>query len=83
MGRNYFSDYEGYDLDGDGVGDVPFRVSELSSTLAGEHELLKFFLATPAMQAIDAVAHAVPVLDSRVLLEDSAPLMRAPEIRSP
>jgi nitrous oxidase accessory protein len=77
---NHFTDYEGYDLNGDGVGDVPYRVSELSSELADRHPALKFFFGTTAMHLIDAIAHAVPVLDSHALLADGAPLMRAPEV---
>ncbi len=77
---NHFTDYEGYDLDGDGVGDVPYRVNELSTELADSHPSLKYFYGTTAMQLIDAIAHAIPVLDSHTLLADAAPLMRAPEI---
>jgi nitrous oxidase accessory protein len=80
---NHFSDYEGYDLNGDGIGDVPHRVSALSSELADEHPALKFFHGTTAMHLVDAVAHAVPVLESRVLLEDKAPLVRSPEVAQP
>jgi nitrous oxidase accessory protein len=77
---NHFTDYEGYDLDGNGVGDVPHRVSELSTELADRHPALKFFYGTTAMHLVDAIAHAVPVLDSHTLLADGAPLMRAPEV---
>ncbi len=80
---NHFSDYEGYDLDGDGVGDVPHRVNALSSELSELHPTLKFFHGTTAMQLVDAMAHAVPVLGSRTLLADRAPLVRSPEVRLP
>ncbi len=80
---NHFSDYEGYDLDGDGVGDVPYRVSALSSELADEHPALQFFHGTAAMQLVDAIAHAIPVLDGRTILADAAPRVRAPEVALP
>jgi nitrous oxidase accessory protein len=80
---NHFADYEGYDLDGDGRGDVPHRVSALSSELADAHPALKLFHGTTAMQLVDAVAHAVPVLESRALLEDPEPLVRSPEVALP
>ena len=80
---NHFSEYEGYDLNGDGIGDVPFRVSALSAELADAHPALKFFHRTAAMNLIDAIAHAVPVLESRTLLADNAPLARAPEVPLP
>lgn len=80
---NHFSDYEGYDLDGDGVGDVAHEVKMLSSALADKHPSLKLFHSTPAMAAIDAVALAVPVFASRKLLVDPAPLVRSPEVKLP
>jgi nitrous oxidase accessory protein len=80
---NHFSDYEGYDLDGDGVGDVPHRVGALSSELADEHPALKVLHATAAMGVIDAVAHAVPLLERRTLLADAAPLVRSPQVKEP
>jgi nitrous oxidase accessory protein len=80
---NHFTDYEGYDLNADGIGDVPYRVNQLSTELADRHPSLKFFFGTTAMHLVDAIAHAVPVLDSHTLLADAAPLMRAPEIPVP
>jgi nitrous oxidase accessory protein len=80
---NYFADYEGYDLNGDGVGDVPYRVNALSSELADGHPALRFFHGTTAMHLVDAIAHAVPVLESHTLLADPAPLVRAPEVPRP
>jgi nitrous oxidase accessory protein len=80
---NHFSDYEGYDLNGDGVGDVPYRVNALSTELSDAQPNLKLFQGTVAMQTIDAIAHAVPVLESKTLLVDDAPLVRAPEVAAP
>ncbi len=62
---------------------MPYRVNELSTELADSHPALKFFHGTTAMHLIDAIAHAVPVLNSHLLLTDGAPLMRAPEVPVP
>lgn len=80
---NHFSNYEGYDLDGDGTGDVAYEVKALSSELTEAHPSLKFFRGTAAMGVIDAVAHAVPVLSAKTLLVDPAPLVTFPEANSP
>jgi nitrous oxidase accessory protein len=80
---NHFSDYAGYDLDGDGTGDVPYRVSALSREMEDDRPALRFFDGTPAMQVIDAVARAVPLVGGRTILEDKAPRMRAPEVSLP
>lgn len=80
---NRYSDYEGYDLDGDGTGDVPHEVKMLSSELTERRPALKFFHGTAAMGLVDAIAHAVPVFSSRRLLADPAPLMQRPRIAQP
>jgi nitrous oxidase accessory protein len=80
---NYYSDYEGYDLDGDGVGDVAYEVKTLSAELTDAHEDLKFFHGTTAMSLVDAIAHAVPVLAAKQLMTDPKPLARRPAIVEP
>lgn len=73
--HNRWSEYAGYDLDGDSVGDVPFQVKQLSRELIDGTPSLGLFQGTAAFGLIDAIAHAVPVLSSRVLLFDPAPAL--------
>ncbi len=73
--RNHFSDYVGYDLDGDGIGDVAYEVKRLSGELTDAHPALRFFEGTAAMGLLDAIARAVPVFSSRLLLTDREPAM--------
>jgi nitrous oxidase accessory protein len=80
---NCFSDYEGYDLDGDGVGDVPHEVRALSSQLTESRPSLKLLDGTAAMALLDAVARAVPVFTSKKLFVDPAPLSRCPPMSEP
>lgn len=82
MSGNHYADYEGYDLDGDGIGDVPYEVRALSSDLKDARPSLAFFNGTAAMGVIDAVARAMPVFASRRLLVDGAPLVDAPGVAS-
>jgi len=72
---NHWTDYEGYDLDGDGVGDVAFEVKQLSAELTSSRPVLQFFAGTGAMGVVDAVAHAVPVLAAHRVLVDPRPSM--------
>ncbi len=74
---NHYSDYAGYDLDGDGTGDVAYEVKALSSELTESRPTLKFFNGTAALGLIDAVAHAVPVWSARKLLADPSPRVAA------
>jgi len=70
---NHFSDYAGYDLNTDGVGDVAYQVKRLSGDLVSAEPMLAFFHGTAAMSLLDAVATAAPIFASRLLLEDPQP----------
>jgi ABC-type multidrug transport system ATPase subunit len=75
---NYWSDYAGYDADGNGVGDVPYRSQELFESLMDDHPQLRLFLFSPAATAIDFAAKAFPEVRPRTRFVDDAPLMSPP-----
>lgn len=70
---NHWDTYAGYDLNGDGVGDVAFQVKRASSVLADAHPDLKWFHGTAAFGLYDAVASALPYFTTTLLLEDKQP----------
>jgi nitrous oxidase accessory protein len=72
---NYFDDYAGYDLDGDGLGDVAYQLRSFEDDLTGRQPALAFFRGTPALGAADAVTRLVPMYERRTLLTDPAPRM--------
>jgi len=78
---NYWSDYAGYDADGDGVGDRPYRSQRLFESLMDERPVLRLFQFSPAALALDFAAKAFPEVRPETKFEDPAPLMQAP--RSP
>ncbi|MFH0945250.1 MAG: nitrous oxide reductase family maturation protein NosD [Planctomycetota bacterium] len=80
---NFWSDYRGYDLDGDGIGDVPYRSESLFENLMDRTPELRLFLFSPAQQAIEAAANAFPIMRPRVKLIDEAPLMASREVNAP
>jgi nitrous oxidase accessory protein len=79
---NYWSDYRGYDLDGDGMGDLPYRSVSLFENLMDRHPELRLFQFSPVQQAVDLAVRAFPVVQPRPKLTDTAPLMQPPPARS-
>lgn len=80
---NYWDDYQGYDLDRDGIGDLPYELRSLSGELVQREPTLAFLNGTPALWMIDAITHIAPLLAPRVLLVDPTPLMDAPRPAAP
>jgi nitrous oxidase accessory protein len=72
---NYWSDYAGYDADGDRVGDVPYEARRLFERLADRDPRLRLFLFSPAADAVNFAARAVPLVRPRSKLTDASPLM--------
>ena len=55
---NYWSDYRGFDLDADGVGDIEYRATGLFEDLMDREPKLRFFLFSPAQQVRGRLAEA-------------------------
>lgn len=74
---NYWSDYAGYDADGDGRGDIIYKSEQLFEKLTAENPQLRLFSYSPVTNALDLAAKAFPVVRPRPKLEDDNPLMSA------
>lgn len=70
---NRWSDYAGYDLDGDGYGDLPHAPRRLSRAVVDRSPAAAFFDGTPAALLIDLVGGAFPMWAPPPLFTDPRP----------
>lgn len=75
--ENYWDGYRGYDLDRDGIGDVPFRPVRLFAVLVAEHAPATILLRSFFVDLLDAAERVLPILTPLTLV-DERPLMRQP-----
>ncbi len=75
---NYYDVYQGYDLDGDGFGDVPFELRRLSSQMESRYPDLALLHGAPVMAAVDMMSQLVPLFAPRTLMRDSRPRLDEP-----
>ncbi|HEX5831270.1 MAG TPA: nitrous oxide reductase family maturation protein NosD [Gemmatimonadaceae bacterium] len=72
---NHWDAYRGYDLDRDGVGDVPFRPVRLFSLLVERYPATLALLRSLLVDLLDAAERVIPSLTPEELM-DASPAMR-------
>lgn len=77
---NYWSDYAGFDRAGDGVGDLAYVSQSLFEDLMSGEPNLRLFMHSPAQQAIEFTARALPVMLPQAKFLDEYPLMSPPRV---
>lgn len=76
---NFWSDYAGFDRDGDGIGDLPYESQSLFESLIAREPNLRFFVHSPAQQAVEFTSRALPELRPEPKFSDPSPLTDRPE----
>lgn len=59
---NHWSNYLGWDRDGDGIGDVPYEANDMVDRLSWRHPMIKLLLASPAVQTLRLIGRQFPLL---------------------
>ena len=59
---NYWSNYSGWDQNGDGIGDVAYEANDMVDRLNWQYPLLKLLLSSPSVQTLHFVAQQFPFL---------------------
>lgn len=74
---NAWDGYAGLDLDGDGVGEFPYRLRRWFEAVTDTVPAARILHGSPAVAALERAAQAVPLFPPQVVLEDPRPLVRA------
>ena len=72
--ENYWDAYEGYDLDRDGVGDVPYRPVRLFALTLEAYPQSMLLLRSPLSQVMEYAERLLPIITPKAI-EDDRPLM--------
>ena len=73
---NYWSDYQGFDRDGDGIGDTPHELYAYADRIWMETPKTKFFANAPVLELLDFLERLAPFSSPSLILRDAAPRMR-------
>jgi nitrous oxidase accessory protein len=74
---NFWSDYLGWDLNADGIGDKQYEPNDAVDKLLWKHPMARVLMNSPAVQTLRWVQEQFPVLKPQGV-RDSAPLMLSP-----
>jgi nitrous oxidase accessory protein len=75
-GGNFWTSYKGYDLDGNGQGDLPHTIQNVFQVLESEIPEIRFYLHSPSAEILEIAERALPILKLG-LERDDAPMMKA------
>ncbi|WP_123401855.1 nitrous oxide reductase family maturation protein NosD [Inmirania thermothiophila] len=79
---NYWSDYLGWDLDGDGIGEVPHEPNDGVDLILWRYPLARVFMHSPAVEVLRWAQRVFPVLRPPGV-RDSHPLVQPPAPAQP
>jgi nitrous oxidase accessory protein len=74
--NNYWDNYEGFDKDGNNIGDTPHKVYQYADQLWVYNPDVKFFYGSPVISLLNFLAKLAPFTKPKFLFEDQEPKVR-------
>ncbi|NLX17499.1 MAG: nitrous oxide reductase family maturation protein NosD, partial [Ramlibacter sp.] len=68
---NYWSNYRGWDRDGDGKGDIPYEANDVVDRLTWRYPTVRLLLASPSVQVLRMIGAQFPILRVPSVVEES------------
>jgi len=72
---NYWSDYEGFDRDEDGVGDTPYELYAYADRIWRDIPHAQFYKGSPMLEILDFLERLAPFSQPNLVVRDDAPRM--------
>lgn len=72
---NFWGDYLGWDQDGDGIGDRPYKVDSFSSNMVHKYPAAALLLRSPALELLGHLEARMPILAVPTVI-DRRPMMK-------
>ncbi len=69
-GGNYWSNYSGWDRDGDGLGDVKYTANDIVDRLVWRYPYVKLLLHSPAVFSLRLVVQQFPLLRAPSIIDE-------------
>jgi nitrous oxidase accessory protein len=79
---NYWSDYDGYDMNEDGIGDIPQKIQNVFEYMEGNYPRIRLYLSSPAASALAIAERTFPIIQGSEEV-DRFPLMKPSHITIP
>nr|WP_228720698.1 nitrous oxide reductase family maturation protein NosD [Nitrogeniibacter mangrovi] len=68
---NYWSNYLGWDRNGDARGDVPYEANDMVDRLTWRYPMMRLLMASPAVQSLRLIAQQFPLLRAPSVVDRS------------